>query len=76
MAHIGLRNNFEILQEEDLLHDQRTINVEEVVVCTPDVMLNCEKLNKENVISSPSLFVKSGSIGLRAVKELLRNGMC
>ena len=77
MAHIGLRNSFKVLQEEeDLLHDQRVINVEEVVACTHDVMLNCEKLSKEKVISSPSPSVKSGSIRLREVKEWLRNGRC
>ena len=56
--HVGFRNSFEVLKEEDPLHDRRTNNVEEVVVCTPDVLL------------------KSGSIGLRAVKEWLHNGRC
>ena len=60
MPHVRLRNSFEaLLEEEDLLKDQRSNNVEEVVVCTPDALLG-----------------KSGSIGLRAVKEWLRTGRC
>ena len=58
MPHVKLRNSFEaLLEEEDLLQNQRANNVEEVVVCTPDALLG-----------------KSGSIGLRAVKEWLRTG--
>ena len=60
MPHVKLRNSFEaLLEEEDLLQNQRANNVEEVVVCTPDALLG-----------------KSGSIGLRAVKEWLRTGRC
>ena len=75
--HLDLRNRFEVLQEEGvLLQDQRTTNVEEVVACTPDVLLNNTHLRQENVMSSPSSIGKSGSIGLRAMKEWLRNGRC
>ena len=75
--HVDLRNRFEVLQEEEvLLQDQRTTNVEEVVACTPDVFLNNTHLSQENVMSSPSSIGKSGSIGLRAMKEWLRNGRC
>ena len=75
MPHVRLGNSFEALQEEEgLLQDQRTINVEEVVVCTPDAKLNSAKVNRENDMSSPSSPGKSVSVGLRAVKEWLRNG--
>ena len=75
ISHVRLANNFEALQEEEgLLQDQRTINVEEVVVCTPDAKLNSAKVNRENDMSSPSSPGKSVSVGLRAVKEWLRNG--
>ena len=75
--HVDLRNRFEVLQAEKvLLQDQRTTNVEEVVACTPDVLLNNTHLRQENVMSSPSSIGKSGSIGLRAMKEWLRNGRC
>ena len=77
MSHVKLRNSFEaLLEEEDLIHNQRANNVEEVVVCTPDVLLNNTHLRQENVMSSPSSIGKSGSIGLRAMKEWLRNGRC
>ena len=40
MPQVRLRNNFEaFLEEEDLLQDQSSNNVEEVVVCTPDALL-------------------------------------
>ena len=54
--HVDLRNHFEVLQEEEvLLQDQRTTNVEDVVACTPDVLLNNTKLRQENVMSSASI---------------------
>ena len=72
---VVLRNRFAVLQEEGVtLQDQRTTNVEEVVACTPDVLLNNTHLSQENVMSSPSSIGKSGSIGLRAMKEWLRKG--
>ena len=47
MPHVKLRNSFEaLLEEEDLLKDQRSNNVEEVVVCTPDAMLNSVNFNR------------------------------
>ena len=40
ISHIDLRNCFEVLQEEeDLAQDPRTTIVEEVVACTPEVLL-------------------------------------
>ena len=55
MPYVRLRNSFETLQEEEgLLQDQRTINVEEVVVCIPDVKLNNAKVSRENDMCSPS----------------------
>ena len=75
MPHVRLGNSFEALQEEEgLLQDQRTINVEDVVVCTPDAKLNSAKVSRENVMRSPSPPGKSGSVRLRAAKEWLRNG--
>ena len=55
IPHVRLGNCFEELQEEEGLQQyQRTINVEEVVVCIPDVKLNNAKVSRENDMCSPS----------------------
>ena len=77
MPHVDLRNRFEVLQEEeDLAQDSKKTIVEEVVVCTPEVMLKSATLRQESTMSSPSSIGKSGSMGLRAMKDWLRNGRC
>ena len=54
MPYVRLRNSFETLQEEEgLLQDQRTIKIEEVVVCTLDAMLNNAKVSRKKFMSSP-----------------------
>ena len=75
--HADLRNRFEVLQEEeDLAQDSKKTIVEEVVVCTPEVMLKSGTLRQESTMGSPSSIGKSGSMGLRAMKDWLRNGRC
>ena len=73
-----LRNCFEVLQEEDkdLAQDPSKAIVEELVACTPKVLLKSAMLKQEFVMSPPSCIGKNGSIGLRAVKDWLRNGRC
>ena len=75
--YTDLRNRFEVLQEEeDLAQDSKKTIVEEVVVCTPEVMLKSGTLRQESTMGSPSSIGKSGSMGLRAMKDWLRNGRC
>ena len=65
-----MRNHFEVLQEEeDLAQDPRKTIVEEVVACTPEVLLKSATLRQESTMSSPSSIGKSGSMGLRAMKD-------
>ena len=74
-SHVDLRNRFEVLQEEeDLAQDPSKAIVEELVACTPKVLLKSAMLIHEIVMNSPSSIGKNGSIGLRAVKDWLRNG--
>ena len=47
MPHVRLRNSFDASQEDEGLQQvQRIISVEEVVVCTPDAMLNSVNFNR------------------------------
>ena len=72
-----MRNHFEVLQEEeDLAQDPRKTIVEEVVACTPEVLLKSATVRQESTMSSPSSIGKSGSMGLRAMKDWLCNGRC
>ena len=74
---VDVRNHFEVLQEEeDLAQDPRKTIVEEVVACTPEVLLKSATVRQESTMSSPSSIGKSGSMGLRAMKDWLRNGRC
>ena len=76
-SHVDLRNCFEVFQEEeDLAQDPSKAIVEEVVACTPEVLLKSAMLKQEFVMSPPSCIGKNGSIGLRVVKDWLRNGRC
>ena len=69
-SQVDLRNHFEVLQEkEDLAQDPRKTIVEEVVACTPEVLLKSATVRQESTMSSPSSIGKSGSMGLRAMKD-------
>ena len=75
--HVDLRSCFEVLQEEeDLAQDPRTTIVEEVVACTPEILLKSATLRQESTMNSPSSIGKSGSMGLREMKDWLCNGRC
>ena len=68
--HVDVRNHFEVLQEEeDLPQDPRKTIVEEVVACTPEVLLKSATPRQESTMSSPSSIDKSGSMGLRTMKD-------
>ena len=52
-SQVDLRNHFEVLQEkEDLAQDPRKTIVEEVVACTPEVLLKSATLRQESTMSS------------------------
>ena len=60
MFQVDVRNHFKVLQEEeDLAQDPRKTIVEEVVACTPEVLLKSATVRQESTMSSPSSIGKS-----------------